>query len=249
MPPSTVADVLTSLHREPGRPRLTWYGPDGERVELSGAVLDNWVTKTANLLVEELDAGPGTRVSLDLPPHWRALVWALATWRVGACTVVDHAVGAGAADVVVTHRPASAPGGPPVVAVSLGALARRFDGDLPAGAIDAAAAVMTYGDALGWTPPRDAAAPAVETAAGAVRHDELLPWAAGSSGAPPRARTLVRLPAEGSDTVGLLRVALDVLTGEGSVVVVTAGDDPADAARVDRIAETERVTATSAPTG
>ncbi|KGM00860.1 TIGR03089 family protein [Cellulomonas cellasea] len=248
MPPSTVADVLSALQPEPGRPRLTWYGPDGERVELSGTVLDNWVTKTANLLVEELDAGPGTRVSLDLPPHWRTLVWALATWRVGACVELLGAGGSGA-DVVVTHRPGSTAGGPPVVAVPLAALARRFDGDLPAGALDAAAAVMTYGDALGWTPPRDGAAPAVAATAGVVDHDGLLGWAAGSSGAPLGARTLLRLPTSGHDTAGFLRAALDVLAGEGSVVVVTAGADGSDDARVDRIVETERVTALSGTTG
>src|SRR5688572_8303068 len=107
MPPSTVADVLRSLQPEPGRPRLTWYGPDGERVELSGAVLENWVTKTTNLLVEELDAAPGSRVVLDLPPHWRTVLWALATWRACACVVAagpDDAAGAGA-DAVVTDRP------------------------------------------------------------------------------------------------------------------------------------------------
>jgi non-ribosomal peptide synthetase component F len=52
-------------------------------------VLDNWVAKTANLLVDELDAGPGSRVVLDLPPHWRTVVWLLATWSAGACVVVD----------------------------------------------------------------------------------------------------------------------------------------------------------------
>ena len=63
--------LLARLTADPGRPRLTWYGDDGERVELSGHVLDNWVTKTANLLVEEYQAGPLTRVLLDLPVHWR----------------------------------------------------------------------------------------------------------------------------------------------------------------------------------
>ncbi|MEK8228049.1 hypothetical protein NKG05_21105 [Oerskovia sp. M15] len=44
-------------------------------MELSGAVLHNWINKTVNLLVEEFDAAPGTRVLLDLPSHWRAIVW------------------------------------------------------------------------------------------------------------------------------------------------------------------------------
>ena len=53
--PLPLPGLLAQLTAEPGRPRLTWYAP-AERVELSGHVLDNWVTKTANLLVEEYDA-------------------------------------------------------------------------------------------------------------------------------------------------------------------------------------------------
>src|SRR5690606_18769358 len=146
--------------RDPGRPRLTWYGDDGERVELSGAVLENWVNKTTNLLVEEFDAGPGTRVVLDLPVHWRTVVWAFAVWRVGATVVLvaaedDATTGGGATrpDVVVTTRPERWTGmRAELVAVALPALARRFDGDLPAGAVDAASAVMTYGDQIGLAP-------------------------------------------------------------------------------------------------
>src|SRR6478609_1832263 len=119
--PSHVADLLRLVTREPGRPRLTWYGDDGERVELSGAVLENWVNKTANLLVEEFDAGPGSRVLMDLPMHWRTLVWMLAGWRVGACAVVEPST---STDLVVTTQPGRHVA--PVVAVSLGALARRF---------------------------------------------------------------------------------------------------------------------------
>ena len=62
MSPTTPSDVLTLLQREPGRPRLTWYGDGPERIELSGAVLANWVAKTTNLLVEELDAAAGETV-------------------------------------------------------------------------------------------------------------------------------------------------------------------------------------------
>ena len=78
---TTVLDLL--LGEEPAQPRLTWYGPDDERVELSGRVLTNWVTKAANLLAEEAEVEPGSRVLIDVPVHWRSLVWALATWVAG----------------------------------------------------------------------------------------------------------------------------------------------------------------------
>src|SRR3954470_6954969 len=73
---------------DPGRPRVTWYGSDGERVELSARTLENWVAKTANLLVEDFDAGPGSRICLRLPAHWRAVPWLLAVWSDGACALV-----------------------------------------------------------------------------------------------------------------------------------------------------------------
>ena len=52
-------------------------------MELSGKVLDNWAAKTSNYLAEELDAEPGTTVELDLPAHWKTLVWALGAWQAG----------------------------------------------------------------------------------------------------------------------------------------------------------------------
>src|SRR5659263_308757 len=140
--------LLAQLTAEPGRPRLTWYAP-AERVELSGHVLDNWVTKTANLLVEEYDAGPGTRVLLDLPVHWRSVVWAFAAWRVGACVIVPGP-STTRVDLVVTDR--------------------------PAGVVDATGAVMTYGDVLTWMPEPDPLSPALERAE-IVVHRDLDRWA------------------------------------------------------------------------
>ncbi|MEV7972710.1 TIGR03089 family protein [Cellulomonas sp. NPDC089187] len=224
-PPRTIADLLTRLLREPGRPRLTWYGPDGERVELSGAVLDNWVAKTVNLLVEEFDSGPGTVVRIDLPPHWRSVVWALAVWRCGATVSVDD----GPADVVVTDRPEAVGGDAAVVAVALPALARAWDGAaLPAGAIDAASAVMTYGDVIGWVPEVDPAAVALQTPVQQVRHEGLFTLAANEE------RALVGT----GDFIEAMRGAIAVLGGGGSLVLVS-GREPEELAR---LAEMERVT-------
>jgi uncharacterized protein (TIGR03089 family) len=75
-------------------PFLTFYDDrSGERTELSYATFDNWVAKTANLLSEAFEAGPGTRVALALETHWTAVVVAFAAWRVGACAapiLTDH---------------------------------------------------------------------------------------------------------------------------------------------------------------
>ncbi len=279
MPATTLADLLASITREPGRPRLTWYGADGERVELSGAVLDNWIAKTTNLLVEEFDAAPGTRVLVDLPPHWRTVVWTLAIWRAGACAVLDEADPTLAAhvdhtdpeagpvgevfprrtpvDVVVTDRPGVHLGGAPVVAVALPALARRFDADLPPGALDAASAVMTYGDVIGWTEPLDPTAPAADTGRYTVAHSEMLAHAAQTFAGldvGTRPRVLVGTGPVRADSLAMLLTTLAVLQRDGSVVLLRrpTGDEtgagPAsagaldDAARRARIIASERVT-------
>lgn len=225
VPTPSIGSLLTKLTREPGRPRITWYGPDSERVELSGAVLENWVNKTTNLLVEEFDAGPGTRVLLDLPGHWRTVVWALAVWRVGACVVLEGPQRA-AVDVVVTTRPQCHAGATDLVAVALPALARLYDGDLPAGAIDAAAAVMTYGDAVGWTPAIEDSAPALVAGSGpAVTHAGLLD-ASRSPRPSARSRAMLTAPTALGSSNAVLAV-LGLLAGDGSVVLV----DPTTLAR------------------
>jgi uncharacterized protein (TIGR03089 family) len=124
-------------------PRLTWYGPDAERVELSGRVLDNWVAKTSNLLQDELDAAPGMRLRLELPAHWKALVWALSAWQLGLEAVLAEPD----ADFLVTADPQSAEGNyDAVIAVALPALAMRWSGELAPGCIDYAAEVRSHGD-------------------------------------------------------------------------------------------------------
>lgn len=143
---STVTALLHSLRSgNSSAPRLTWYGPDGERVELSGRVLDNWAAKSSNLLVEELDAEPGTRFRLDLPAHWKSAVLALAGWQAGG-VLVD-----GDADIVFTADPGQASAGQASathVAVALGALELAFPGVLEPGQVDYAALVRQFADSF-----------------------------------------------------------------------------------------------------
>ena len=141
----TPAEVLTGLLRsDPTSPRITCYDDGtGERIELSGKVLANWVSKAANLLQDELDAGPGTTVALRLPPdHWRTYYWALAAWSVGAHVTTTAAP----SDIAVGVT--AEPSGNTQIVVTLSALARRATADVPAGGIDEARELSSYGDAF-----------------------------------------------------------------------------------------------------
>ncbi|MDQ1663720.1 MAG: hypothetical protein QOJ68_3700, partial [Blastococcus sp.] len=86
------ADLLAQiLSREPAAPLFTQYDDgSGERVELSATTMANWVAKTANLLQDEFDIGPGSTVAVALPVHWQTAAVLLAVWSCGA-TVLDTA--------------------------------------------------------------------------------------------------------------------------------------------------------------
>jgi uncharacterized protein (TIGR03089 family) len=74
---------------DPTRPLLTWYDDaSGDRTELSGVTLANWVAKTANLLVDEVGLAPGTPAGVLLPPHWQTAAVLLGCWS-AKLSVVD----------------------------------------------------------------------------------------------------------------------------------------------------------------
>jgi uncharacterized protein (TIGR03089 family) len=148
-PASVLAEILRS---DPARPRVTFYedtpGPtQGERIELSGKVLANWISKAGNALQDEYDLGPGSVVQLCLPPHWRALYWAFAVWSVGGTV---NLVGDPTPNLLICDDPDQAgtfvPAPSDVVIVTLDALARVHPGPVPAGAMDEARELASYGD-------------------------------------------------------------------------------------------------------
>ncbi|WP_394249847.1 TIGR03089 family protein [Arthrobacter pityocampae] len=151
--PQTPVHLLTRMRTvNPTSPRLVWHGQDG-RIELSGRVFDNWVAKSSNLLVDELDATAGTTVAVDLPVHWKTLALVFACWQVGAVVVpADDDGGPGSsagrpADIVLSSRAGMEVDPPRLLAcVALGSLALRWDGPLPRGAVDFAAEVRSHGD-------------------------------------------------------------------------------------------------------
>lgn len=229
-----------ALRTDPGKPRLTWYDGDGQRVELSGAVLGNWANKTANLLLDEVDAGPGTRVGLDLPMHWRTVCWAVGAWWAGACVVTDPTTtptatpAATPVDVLVTTRPADHRG--TRIAVALPPLARAFDGPLD-GAVDSAATLLAHADALGPVVPPAPGNPALAEGTTTLDYQALADRPADS---PHRVLRTVD-PATPVNLADLL--GIDVLADGGSLVLVTADHEAAAPGRArDRLIAAEHVT-------
>jgi uncharacterized protein (TIGR03089 family) len=146
---STPADLFrAAAGADAGRPFITFYDDaSGERIELSYATFDNWVAKTANMIVEDLAARPGERLSLLLPTHWQTAVWYVACWTAG----VVAAPGADPAgtDHVVTapdglQRALSCPG--EKVFVPMRPFGAPTAGSLPEGVLDYAAEVPAYPD-------------------------------------------------------------------------------------------------------
>jgi uncharacterized protein (TIGR03089 family) len=186
-----------ALRRDPARPLLTSYDDaTGERTELSVTTFANWVSKTANLLRDDLALDPGATVALDLPVHWQAAVWLQACWALGL-----HVVPAGgAADVAVVTYGGVAPGGAgEVVALGLGpfGLPRR-DATAPAGTtLDYDREVPGHGDRFvpDADPEPDAAALTVPGPDGGTSSGaELVAAARGQAALPDGSRLLVAEP-------------------------------------------------------
>lgn len=157
-PARTLLDSLESLGPHPA---LVWYG-EGSRVELSGHVLANWVIKTVNFMDHELMLRPGEEMVLDLPPHWKRLVLALAAWSLGA-TVMEPADLPGGQDprVLATDNPDSELAGraDEVLALQPASLALRFEAPLPPLAHDWVQEVRAHADEL-MVEPRSWSGPA-----------------------------------------------------------------------------------------
>jgi hypothetical protein len=83
---------------DPTRPLLTYYDDaTGERTELSGATADNWVAKTANLLVDGLGLRPGALAAVVLPPHWQTAAVLIGSWSAGLAVGTAGLAGGGPA--------------------------------------------------------------------------------------------------------------------------------------------------------
>lgn len=233
---TTLSAVLLDplLQRDPMGPRITYYDDaTGERIEVSTVTLANWAAKTANLLRDELGAGPGSRVAVLLPAHWQTVAVLLGAWWIGAevvtanpdlhadvalCTVdrldeADDAVGAGE-----------------VAVLSLDAFGKPVDG-LPIGVTDYATAVRVHGDQI--VPERH---PGIALNGRSV--DEVLAAAQAAAAAQGLAATDRVLSTAGWDGDDLIDHLLAVLAAGASLVQVVNPDPAA----MDRRRTTEKVT-------
>ncbi|ODR18999.1 TIGR03089 family protein [Mycobacterium gordonae] len=140
------------LRADPVGPRITYYDDaTGERIELSAVTLANWAAKTANLLRDELGAGPGSRVGVLLPAHWQTAAVLFGVWWIGAEAVLDDAP-EGSVDIALctTDRLDEADAlvaGGEVAVLSLDPFGRPVP-DLPIGVTDYATAVRVHGDQI-----------------------------------------------------------------------------------------------------
>lgn len=214
-------DLLAALERTGPRPALAWYG-EAARIELSGHVLANWVIKSIGHLHDEIDLAPGAPVALDLPPHWKRLVLALAVWSLGgevtaaeetrATAFIPHDL-AVLPEVLITDRPGEGPvqDADEVLALDAVSLASRFVGQLPALAHDWVQEVRASSDRLGvalpqWSGPEPGGVPEAEVAGkGQPGTDE------GADATP------VRLLVE-QDGLEVMPLVLTALLGGGGIV-------------------------------
>lgn len=131
------------------RPLFTFYDDaSGERTEVSGATLGNWVAKTANLLVDGLGLGPGEVARVGLPPHWQTAAVLLGCWSAGLVVDLDAGPEPAVVAFVTPDSAAAAPGrvAEDVLVLALAPMAAPVRPGPPAGTVDFVVEVRGHGD-------------------------------------------------------------------------------------------------------
>ncbi|WP_156756731.1 TIGR03089 family protein [Actinokineospora pegani] len=192
------------------KPLITHYDDAaGTRQELSVATAANWAAKTANWLVEEHDVEPGTRLAVQLPPHWQTAGILLGAWWAGAHVVAEPE------DAALTFV---APGNTApglVAAVSLDPMGRDLGGTKD-GVVDFVGESRLFGDDF-FGSPVSGDTPALA----GLTVDEVL--ARAKDVVEPGARVLSTIDWSVPD--GVLRALVAPLAAGGSVVQVTGVDE------------------------
>ncbi|WP_156425183.1 TIGR03089 family protein [Mycobacterium sp. GA-1285] len=237
---TTISGVILDplMASDPAGPRITYYDDaTGERIELSTATLANWAAKTANLLRDELGAGPSSRIAVLLPAHWQSAAVFFGIWWIGAEVVLGSGEPADVA-LCTTDRLAEADeavgmdGGTGEVAVlSLDPFGKPA-ADLPVGVTDYATAVRVHGDQIS---PERTPGPALN----GRTVDDVLDAARESAAAQGFTASDRVLSSAGWDTADDLVDHLLAVLAAGASLVQVANPD---AALADRRRATEKVT-------
>jgi uncharacterized protein (TIGR03089 family) len=230
----TVVEAFSAIvAADPTRPLVTFYDDaTGERSELSGATLANWVAKTANLLVDGVGLVPGDIAAVRLPPHWQTAAVLLGCWNAGIRVDVTGSHPAAVA-FVTTDADAGSSVVPSVDAADVFALALAplglpFRPGPPPGTADYVIEVRSHGDAFS---PR--VRPDQPALADGTTHAGLVE-AARARGLPAGARILV----DGGRTTDPLDWLVAPVVAGTSIVLCRN----LDGARVAQRLETERAT-------
>ncbi|WP_047260524.1 TIGR03089 family protein [Corynebacterium uterequi] len=211
------------LAADPATPRLTVYNDAASvRMDFSAQTLDNWASKIANLLLEELELFPDgdAMVVIDLPPSWQAAVIALGALTARVPYTVNASRDTPVAAVFTTVEGCArwANAGVDVLALTDDPFGRGVEETglaLPPGVIDFGPIVRFYGDYYYGDAP---ALPDVVAPDGAARRLLSLGW---------------------RDDADFAERVLRPLAAGGSCVVVVP---PASTQRIDAIAAAEKAT-------
>ncbi|ALG84278.1 TIGR03089 family protein [Gordonia phthalatica] len=226
---TTLTGAILAAAPDHARPMLTYYNEStGERTELSGATLGNWAAKIGNFLRDGVGLIAGDQVRVDLPEHWQTAAILLGSWWAGAQVLIGDADGD--ARVVFTSRDRiDAHDEDEVVVVPLDPFAMGVR-DLPIGLSDFGESIRAHGDRFVPSGAGDLAVDdvSVQDVVTAVAGDvtagdriiSVLPW-----------RTAAEVVAN---------FAAPLVAGASLVYV----DGPADDARLDKTAATEKATVT-----
>ncbi len=134
-----MTDTLAGITPLTPDPLVTFYdSASGERTELSGITMGNWIAKVSNFLVDDLDVNIGTRLRLALPGHWLRYVWLLSCWNTGV-VIADHD-----AEIGLTGPELEA-GEDIKLASALAPFGMRF-AQAPAGFVDIGVDVLSHSD-------------------------------------------------------------------------------------------------------
>ena len=150
------AAFAAAVAADPTRPLLTFYDDAaGARVEFSADTVDNWVSKTANLLVDGCGLGVGDRAVVLLSPHWQTAAVLLGCWSAGLVESSDPGT---PADVLFATAQAASETPPAADSFALGLTPMGAPlRELPPGFADYVTEARAHGDHFQAAPLPDSA--------------------------------------------------------------------------------------------